>query len=382
MRGSRFILALLLTVFLTWTFLTGGQADTSQHRITAIAVSNGTVVASFGNLASGTLYRVERRFDMGSNQWQAIGAFVASQVQTNWSDVPGSGQSKAFYRFRLSYPVATNASTSTLCAEEDNVNVALSGQVKAFSIEATHPMYAVSNSDCSANFSNCPPPETGYPFTPLVAKLFDDGVTVVEAVRESEWWRPNGMLASVDTGPAVTNMHYIRLYRKIADANEWPQFFVLYMDGNLRLIPHPPQGLSYVCFGSSVIVGPAVVTNRPIAEISAVRYVSSSNAVEVMYAGGGTATLDVSEVTRTNARVRVSVGYPTTVPFATFRSMYVEDGNADSDHVEWQSFSGTTNTAPILTYPGGEATEWFFYRSTASVHNTTAPDIRISIDQL
>jgi hypothetical protein len=280
----------------------------------------------------------------------------------------------------LTTAIASNQSISTLCAEEDNINIPFSGDVTSFVIEATHPTYEVGTDSCTPDFSNCPPPEPGYPFTPGVYKLFDDGETVVEAVREAEWWWPNGMEFSVDTGTPVTDIHYVRVYRKIADANEWPQYFVLYMDGNLRLIPHPPVGITSVCFGSSVIIGPAATALRPIAEITSARYVSTSNSIEVLYQTGGSAILDLQEVNRTIARVRITVNYPIDIPFATFRSMFVEDGNADVDHVRWKDSSVVLHDDPIMTFPGGEGTEWFFYRSSRSQHNTSAPDIRIRLD--
>ena len=85
----------------------------------------------------------------------------------------------------------------------------------------------------------------------------------IGAVRDSSWWQPHGMAASVDDGLPATDIHYVRVYRKIPETSEWPQFLVLYIDGNLRLIPHPPEGMARVCFGSSVIVGPAAMSARP-----------------------------------------------------------------------------------------------------------------------
>ena len=40
---------------------------------------------------------------------------------------------------------------------------------------------------------------------------------VLEGVRESLWWRPTGMVVSVNSQPVITNAHSIRLYRKVAD---------------------------------------------------------------------------------------------------------------------------------------------------------------------
>jgi hypothetical protein len=276
---------------------------------------------------------------------------------------------------------ATNHSAATLCAEQDNVNITLSGSVRRFAIEATHPAYSVGNDNCAPDFTNCPPDATPtYPFTPKVYKLFDDGETVVEAVREATWWRPRGMIARVDEGARVRNIHYLRLYRKIAGAAEWPQVLVLYMDGNLRLIPQPPVGCASVCFGSSVIVGPAAVAERPLAEIRSVRYVSSSQTLTVAYVQGGTATIRLQAADRQRTRVTVFVSYPTdSLPCATFRSMYVRGGNADVDHVLWTRTGGQERDSRTMSFPGGPTSEWFFHRTARSRHNISAPDIRLTL---
>jgi hypothetical protein len=276
--------------------------------------------------------------------------------------------------------IAANHSTPTLCAEEDNVNIPLLGDVQSFVVEATHPTYDIGQDNCDPDFTNCPPPEPGYPFLPRVYSLFDDGETVVEAVRERSWWQPGGMTAGVDDSCGPADIHYVRVYRKIASANEWPQFFVLYADGNMRLIPHPPVGRDSVCFGSSVIIGPAAVGARPIAEIDSARYVSASKTMEVTYRTGGSARLDLADVTRTRAHVTVTVDYPTeAAPFATFRSMFVAEDNADVGHVRWRDPGDTTHEAGVMQFAGGEGTEWFFHRQIRSRHNTSAPDICIRL---
>ena len=277
--------------------------------------------------------------------------------------------------------LATNQSTITSCAEEDNVNIPLTGQVASFIIEATHPTYPVAPDNCAPDFSNCSPALSGFSFTPGVFKLFDDGETVVEAVREAAWWRPNGMTAAVDDQAPTPDAHYIRIYRRIADTSEYPQVLVLYQDGNLRLIPQPPVGTSSVCFGGSVIIGPAAPAQRPIAEIASITYVSQSQSLEIKYRDGGSAAIILRDVNRNLTRVRVNVNYSTgALPFATFRSMFVADGNADVDYVKWVDAAGVTRNDPILTFPGGEGTEWFFDRQTRSRHNTSAPGLRIRIE--
>jgi hypothetical protein len=193
------------------------------------------------------------------------------------------------------------------------------------------------------------------------------------------------MTACVDNGPLVTNVHYVRMYRRISEeVKEWPQFMILYMDGNIRLAPFPPKSQPSVCFGSSVLVGPAPLSKTPIAEIKYVRFLSKLGAIRVVYADGSTALLEIGRVDRQLARLRVSVGYPTDVhPFAHFRSMYVEDGNCDSDRVKWLDYDGVPHGGvPMMTFERGEGLEWFFYRETRSKHNTSGPDIRIGIQAL
>jgi hypothetical protein len=278
---------------------------------------------------------------------------------------------------------AINNSTKTQCAEEDNINIPFFGNIPSFVVEASHPTYEVDTYKCKPNFTNCPPP-TGpnYSFTPKVSELFNDGETIVEAVRCETWWRPNGMTASV-VNKSMIDAHYIRIYRKVADANEWPQFFVLYMDGNLRLIPQPPEEAHSVCFGSSVIIGATVNTSpssRPIAEITSVVYFPESEVVKVVYKEGGSAIISLKEMNRKKACVQINVNYSIDkLPFACFRSMFVTDGNADVDHVMWKDALGNYHDDAIMAFHGGNGTEWFFYRSTKSCHNPSAPDIHIKL---
>ncbi|MEW6369265.1 MAG: BACON domain-containing carbohydrate-binding protein [Acidobacteriota bacterium] len=271
-----------------------------------------------------------------------------------------------------------NDSVPTLCAEEDNINMPFRGVLSRFVIEATHPQYAVTTYDCPPNFANCPPPSGDvYVFPPAQLKLYDDGTWVVWAYRESQFWRPQGMIASSLGGPSLADAHYVAVSKKVTGEDSWPQFLVLYPDGNLRLIPHPPVGQASVCFGSSVIVGPAAPTARPIAEIGSVSYRPSDNTLTIGYREGGSAILSMS-VDRTTAAVTVDIGYPTSeLPFATFRTMFVDQGNCDVARVAvWEN--GTLDSdSGVLDATQTSGDEFAFYRQVPSVHNMSAPDIRI-----
>jgi hypothetical protein len=282
---------------------------------------------------------------------------------------------------------ALNKSIPTRCAEQDNVSISMVGHVKSFVIQATHPNYVVQPEYCEVDYSNCPAPkETGYAFQTDRVTLYDDGETALVALRVVRWWRPNGMQVSVDDGDPVSNYHLIQVYRKIKDSNQQPpEFFVLYMDGSVRLIPQPPVGVKLVqsrpCYGSSVIVGPTKDTEtRPIAEITSVRYLSKSKILEAHYLSGGSAIFDLSDVDRNRARVRVTVNYSTEVPFATLRSMFVANDNADAAYVMWKDPAGGNYDAPVMSFPSGEGKHWLFHRKDWSHHNTSAPDILIDLE--
>lgn len=165
--------------------------------------------------------------------------------------------------------LASKASTVTLCAEDDNVNIPISGDVTSFFVEATNPIYPIGVDNCKPDFSGCPP-GTNQNCTETFSKIYDDGTHVVQTVRLSCWWLPDGMTVTVNSGEPHTQVHFVAIYRKIADQSSWPQFLVLYADGNMRLKPHPPAGVEDVCFGSSVIIGPAARAARPFVQISSV----------------------------------------------------------------------------------------------------------------
>jgi hypothetical protein len=250
--------------------------------------------------------------------------------------------------------------------------------VSKFIIEAVHPRYSVTTYSCPPNFDNCPPSSgDDYEFTPAQVKLYDNGIWVVWAYRGAHFWRPHGMTASRIGGPSLDDTHYIAVSKKVSGENSWPQFLVLYADGNLRLIPHPPLGHLSVCFGASVIIGPAEPSERPIAEINSVSYRPSDNTLTVTYHQGGSAKLNMS-VDRTKAVVTVDVNYLTNeLPFATVRSMFVDEENCDTAKVTVWNNGSLVSDSTVLDADQKSGDEFVFYREEPSVHNMSAPDIRI-----
>src|SRR5205085_6118489 len=165
------------------------------------------------------------------------------------------------------------------------------------------------------------------------------------------------------------------LSRKIADEFSWPQFMVLYEDGNMRLKPHPPAGVADTCFGSSVIIGPAMPSERPYVDIKRVDINPATLCADIYYSVGEAHAC--FSVNRSQAVAAVQINYRSTNPFATFRSMWVADGNSDVDHLQ----TGIGDFPILSAWNHLSGPSWLFHRNLRSSHNTSAPDIKIEILQ-
>ena len=272
-----------------------------------------------------------------------------------------------------------------------------SGKAPYLELKATHPSYIgsintfsncpadFSGSDCQKNQPNATPtpfPGTGWSTltdgsgnTIAYCKmLFDDHINRFDICRTPvSWWRNRDM--TVNIGQISETGSYIKLIKKISDANSWPEVMILYEDGTLRMKPHPPNNLQDVCFGSSVIVGPAPEDKtRPFIDINQVTIDPSNLCLDVSYLNGGNAHLCIA-VDRTEARIIMNPDYGITTPIATFRSMWVANGNADVDQIK----SGDIINPVLGSWSHLDSSNFFFYRSTKSIHNPEASDIAINL---
>jgi hypothetical protein len=252
-------------------------------------------------------------------------------------------------------------------------------------IKATHPPYPFTDADCPEDFSGsdchavCP--TVNYPFTADSVKIYDDGVHVVWVYTLNTFWRPNRMKVIFhNVVSAYGNL--MAISKKIDGRTEWPQFLILYCDAYLRLIPQPPEGLSKTCFGSSVILGPAEsiqasTCDRPFADIDSVLLDTDGvNSIDfkIWYHDGGTA-LTNAIVNTQEAVVKAVMNFPSNRPLVTLRSMWIDSNQCDVDSIDYED-----GISPILFGESPlEKSRFKFFRSQPSSHNTSAPDITISI---
>ncbi|KAL3878992.1 hypothetical protein ACJMK2_031314 [Sinanodonta woodiana] len=213
-----------------------------------------------------------------------------------------------------------------------------------------------------------------------VVTLYKSDNIIVEAIFVEFWWlAPDTMRLALSNGHSYNNVSYFRIYRPIPWNSGYAQVFVMYQDGNARLLPVPPEGVDWIPFGSSVIIGqanPTVV--RPYAIIVDIQLDLQSLIMDVKYKDGGSAKLKL-ETSLTETRVIVYdiiFGENNLYPFATFRSMYVSEGNSDVDHV---SVNGVQPRHIMDNFGSIMGNSFVFYRKCMSKHLNLSPDIYIDI---
>lgn len=272
----------------------------------------------------------------------------------------------------------SNASVPTQCAEDDNVTFYVNAPgIDSFTITASHPTYQVQTPSCDANFANCPPASgDDFEFAEAETVVYDDHVWTVTAYRQQFWWRPSGMTV---TGPkgSLSDAHWIGVGRRLENLDTWPQFFVLYSDGNSRMIPHPAVGAPPPCYGSSVLIGPTTPSARPVAEIESIT-IDAGDRLTATYRDGGHCEV-VLNVNRDSATATVGIGYSTENAFVAFRSMHVDANNCDAERMQTTCDGVVVSDSDVLSPQSSRGDEFFLYRSQVSVHNQSAPDTHIAV---
>ena len=172
----------------------------------------------------------------------------------------------------------TGASEPVLCAEKDNVTVNLtSKEVRRFTIEAVHPAYigTMQRDSFEADWTGCtapgdPRPDPTATEPPKRITLYEEyDLWVVGQVYPS-FWRP--ATATVRIGDRVEKgLHLVQVWLRRPMGGE--EVLVLYpQDGYWRLRPRAPSALAPTAFGSSFLLGPVEVDERPLVRIREVAF--------------------------------------------------------------------------------------------------------------
>lgn len=275
-----------------------------------------------------------------------------------------------------------NRSEPVLCAEKDNVTLALtSPEVRRFRIEAAHPAYigGLVKDSWDADWTDCD--MSGDPvFTPPVPPR---RVTFWETIEFwlvgytfPTFWRPAE--TTVRVGDRVEKgLHLVQLWMLGKDKSH--EVLVVYpQDGYWRARPLPPSHLGYSAYGSSFLFGPVEQEGRPVVNIREIEYLPETKTFRLSFRDGSTGELRLDSVDENRMVLDATLDKPVGggKPFAALRSMYVTEFNNDVARIAVREPGAKSwREEPIMSFGKANATDIWAGRITHSRHNTSSPDM-------
>ena len=276
-----------------------------------------------------------------------------------------------------------NKSEPVLCAEKDNVTLALSSdKVRSFRIEAAHPVYLpmIRNDSFAPDWTACDmtgDPSFTPPAPPRRQTIYEDPDIWLVAWTFPSFWRP--ATAVVRVGDRVErNIHMLQVWVRRPNGGE--EILVLYPpDGYWRTRPLSPPGLAPTAFGSSFLIGPIEQAGRPVVRISEVGFEPATRRFKLSFEKGGRATVTMRPDANRHS-VDVVLEKPVIgSPFAMLRSMYVTETNNDVARVAVRERDAEGwREQNIMVFDKAIATDIWAGRLSPSQHNTSAPDMVFS----
>jgi len=274
-----------------------------------------------------------------------------------------------------------NASEPILCAEKDNVYLKLiSPEVRRFAIEAVHPNYigTIVVDRSAFDLHNCPDLAAA-PFIteqPKRITIYETPDWQLVGLTIPNFWRLNKV--PVRVGDRVeTGVQLLQLWTRANDRAE--EVLVLYpTDGYWRARPLPPANLKWSAYGSSFLVGPIEMKERPLVDIREIVFEPETRTFRLSFARGGSATLRVATLDTERQVLEVTLDPPVAggMPFAALRSMFVTEINNDVAQLRWRAKGAPSfERAGIMEFSRASATEVWAGRLVPSRHNTSAPDM-------
>ena len=277
-----------------------------------------------------------------------------------------------------------NKTVPVLCAEKDNVQIDfISPVVRHFRIQAAHPAYIN-----TINTDRFAPDFTACDMTRDPSFKADNSRRVTFWETPEFWltgyafpsfWRP--ATVPVRVGERVENgLHLVQLWMRYRERAE--EILVFYpADGYWRARPLPFGDMRWTAYGSSFLVGPVEIQERPIVALKDVAFDPETKTFTLNFMKGGSATIKIDSIDQERIALDVSLSdaMPAGAPFVTLRSMYATEFNSDVARLAWRSKGGEGwGEAPITTFKQTKATEFWAGRTTPSIHNLSAPDMIFS----
>ena len=205
--------------------------------------------------------------------------------------------------------------------------------------------------------------------------IYEEPAQWVVGWRFDHFWRP--ATATFQVGNRIEKgLHLIQLWQIRPNGGE--EVLVMYpQDGYWRARPLGPKGRDLTAFGSSFLIGPVEVDDRPLVKLNNIVFDPKKRSFVLRFTKGGTATVTLGEVSANRTALDVEFDQPIAgTPFTALRSMYVTEFNNDVARVAarvdgqkgWQEEN-------ILAFKGGRITSLWAGRTSPSQHNTSSPDM-------
>ena len=276
-----------------------------------------------------------------------------------------------------------NHSGPELCAEKDNVELNfVSPLVRRFEIQAVHPSYIgmIGNDRWAPDWTSCDMThDSHFPADARRVTFWETPEFWLTGYTFPSFWRPGNV--PVRVGDRVERgLHLVQLWMLYRERAE--EILVFYPpDGYWRARPLPYGDMRWTAYGSSFLLGPMEVDERPMVKLKEVSFDPATKSFHLDFVRGGSATLSLRKIDRDHVSLEAKLDgpMPDNRPFLTLRSMYTTESNADVGAVSWRTKDGKGwGEAPVMTFPGAEVTEIWAGRRLPSRHNLSAPDMVVS----
>lgn len=274
-------------------------------------------------------------------------------------------------------------STPEVCAEKDNVEIDFSSPaVRRFRIEAVHPAYIgmIARDRYLPDYTSCNMARgTEFAANAQRVTFYETPRFWLTGYRMPDFWRPGAV--PVRVGARVEQgFHLIQFWMRYRERAE--EVLVFYPpDGYWRMRPLPPGDMRWTAYGSSFLVGPVEIADRPIVALDEIVFDPEKRSFTLKFKRGGSATLSFAALDEDHVALDVSLSgdIPRNLPFASLRSMYATTENADASRIAWRDLKSTGWTeAPIMDFKSATASEVWLGRHVASRHNLSAPDLIVN----
>jgi hypothetical protein len=273
-----------------------------------------------------------------------------------------------------------NRSVPELCAEKDNVELTFSSPlVRSFRVQAVHPAFigSIVVDRFAPDFTSCD--MSGDPVFGANARrvtFYESNDLWLTGYTYPSFWRP--AVVPFRVGDRVEQgLHVVQLWVRHKERAE--EVLVVYPpDGYWRARPLPPSHMRWTAYGSSFLVGPVQVQERPVVALKDIAFDPATRTFTLNFVAGGSATVKLSALDEEHIALDVSLSgaMPEGLPFASMRSMYATEFNADVTRVAWRTAGGKGwGESPVMDFKGGPLTELWAGRLVPSRHNTSAPDM-------